>query len=227
MKQGGHLKRFFCFVVSTALSVSALAADSPRARDLGIPFEGTPGEYNAITDVAGVTVGFETLIEDLADEKAVRTGVTSIAAPDSADSTCVGQVATLNTLFNQCLPPPGAAQTAPNKVGCITSLNLIGNDDTDFAASTASCPFTAYVLSSAIDQYRASVGIIAAPLEIGCSSGGGGLLTIPTADKTAIVQVKICQLLKANKPRKTSARVSRSQVLCFASVCWGLVSSAS
>ena len=78
MKQGGHLKRFFCFVVSTALSVSALAADSPRARDLGIPFEGTPGEYNAITDVAGVTVGFETLIEDLADEKAVRTGVTSI-----------------------------------------------------------------------------------------------------------------------------------------------------
>src|SRR5205823_4170878 len=29
-----------------------------RARDLGIPFEGTPGKFNAITDVAGVEVGY-------------------------------------------------------------------------------------------------------------------------------------------------------------------------
>ena len=35
----------------------------PRARDLGIPFEGTPGKKNAITDVAGVPVGVE--ISDL------------------------------------------------------------------------------------------------------------------------------------------------------------------
>src|SRR5688572_5017074 len=34
----------------------------PRARDLGIPFEGTPGPLNAITDVAGVEVGHLTLI---------------------------------------------------------------------------------------------------------------------------------------------------------------------
>jgi L-aminopeptidase/D-esterase-like protein len=33
-----------------------------RARDLGIPFEGTPGSANAITDVAGLTVGHVTLI---------------------------------------------------------------------------------------------------------------------------------------------------------------------
>ena len=33
-----------------------------RARDLGLPFEGTPGEYNAITDVEGVEVGFSTII---------------------------------------------------------------------------------------------------------------------------------------------------------------------
>jgi len=33
-----------------------------RARDLGIPFEGTPGKFNAITDVAGVEVGYTTLI---------------------------------------------------------------------------------------------------------------------------------------------------------------------
>ena len=51
---------------------------TPRARDLGIPFDGTPGALNAITDVAGVEVGHVTLIEDLPDGKAVRTGVTAI-----------------------------------------------------------------------------------------------------------------------------------------------------
>ena len=35
----------------------------PRARDLGLPFDGETGEFNAITDVAGVEVGFTTLIE--------------------------------------------------------------------------------------------------------------------------------------------------------------------
>jgi hypothetical protein len=33
------------------------AATQPRARDLGIPFDGTPGPFNAITDVKGVEVG--------------------------------------------------------------------------------------------------------------------------------------------------------------------------
>src|SRR5512139_415048 len=46
----------------------------PRARDLGIPFEGTPGEYNAITDVPGVTVGYATIVEG----DSARTGVTII-----------------------------------------------------------------------------------------------------------------------------------------------------
>ncbi|MFM7328812.1 MAG: P1 family peptidase [Bacteroidota bacterium] len=54
----------------------------PRARDLGIPFEGTPGKFNAITDVAGVEVGMVTLIEGegkLVEGKGpVRTGVTAI-----------------------------------------------------------------------------------------------------------------------------------------------------
>jgi len=65
-----------------AFMMFALSAHSepaaPRARDLGIPFDGTPGQLNAITDVAGVTVGHVTLIEDLADDRAVRTGVTAI-----------------------------------------------------------------------------------------------------------------------------------------------------
>lgn len=50
----------------------------PRARDLGIPFEGQPGLLNAITDVEGVTVGHVTLIENLPGGRAVRTGVSAI-----------------------------------------------------------------------------------------------------------------------------------------------------
>lgn len=53
-----------------------------RARDLGIPFEGKPGEFNSITDVAGVEVGYTTLINGdgkLEPGKGpVRTGVTAI-----------------------------------------------------------------------------------------------------------------------------------------------------
>src|SRR6266571_8321976 len=53
-----------------------------RARDLGIPFEGTPGEFNAITDVAGVEVGYTTLINGEGKLEVgkgpVRTGVTAI-----------------------------------------------------------------------------------------------------------------------------------------------------
>ena len=45
-----------------------------RARDLGIPFEGATGEFNAITDVPGVTVGYSTIIEGTD----ARTGVTII-----------------------------------------------------------------------------------------------------------------------------------------------------
>jgi D-aminopeptidase len=60
------------------LATATAAADGPRARDLGVPFEGTPGPLNAITDVAGVSVGQVTLIEDLADGRKVRTGVTAI-----------------------------------------------------------------------------------------------------------------------------------------------------
>jgi D-aminopeptidase len=57
---------------------AAAAADGPRARDLGVPFDGTPGPLNAITDVAGVTVGQVTLVQDLADGRKVRTGVTAV-----------------------------------------------------------------------------------------------------------------------------------------------------
>ena len=54
----------------------------PRARDIGIPFEGTTGRFNAITDVAGVEVGYSTIIsgsgKNVRGKGPVRTGVTAI-----------------------------------------------------------------------------------------------------------------------------------------------------
>jgi len=53
-----------------------------RARDLGVPFDGTPGPLNAITDVAGVEVGYTTILRGegklVVGKGPVRTGVTAI-----------------------------------------------------------------------------------------------------------------------------------------------------
>ena len=69
--------RWLMLALMIAVAAPALAG-KPRARDLGIPFDGTPGTYNAITDVAGVTVGYSTVVADLPNNIAVRTGVTAI-----------------------------------------------------------------------------------------------------------------------------------------------------
>ena len=54
----------------------------PRARALGVPFDGRPGPWNSITDVAGVEVGYVTLIEGdgehVVGRGPVRTGVTAV-----------------------------------------------------------------------------------------------------------------------------------------------------
>jgi D-aminopeptidase len=72
---------------ASMLSTSLLLAQDkpprkPRARDLGVPFDGTPGPLNAITDVSGVTVGHTTLISGEGKlqigKGPVRTGVTAI-----------------------------------------------------------------------------------------------------------------------------------------------------
>lgn len=69
-----------CFATSVALT--AVAGPKPRARDLGIPFDGTTGPLNAITDVSGIEVGFATLMfggpSDPNGGPQVRTGVTAI-----------------------------------------------------------------------------------------------------------------------------------------------------
>src|SRR4051794_30331071 len=64
------------------VSTVCAAQNRPRARDLGIPFDGNPGSLNAITDVAGVEVGFTTLVSGegklKVGEGPVRTGVTAV-----------------------------------------------------------------------------------------------------------------------------------------------------
>ena len=78
-----------------SLSLISLAAAQatppakPRARDLGVPFDGSPGPFNAITDVFGVTVGHTTLISGAGKLQVgkgpIRTGVTAVL-PRGKDS---------------------------------------------------------------------------------------------------------------------------------------------
>jgi len=75
--------RILWFLTALAgIGTLASAQAKPRARDLGVPFDGTPGPYNAITDVKGVEVGHTTLISGSGKLKVgegpVRTGVTAI-----------------------------------------------------------------------------------------------------------------------------------------------------
>ena len=75
------LKSSVVVIMLSALS-TALAEEKPRARDLGVPFEGVPGAHNAITDVEGVEVGHSTLISGAGKLEVgkgpIRTGVTAV-----------------------------------------------------------------------------------------------------------------------------------------------------
>ena len=71
-----------CLAILAAFPASLAAQNKPRARDLGVPFDGEPGRYNAITDVKGVEVGHTTLISGSGKLQVgvgpVRTGVTAV-----------------------------------------------------------------------------------------------------------------------------------------------------
>ena len=81
-----HLQFFALFFASVLIAIPSCPqgknAAKPRARDLGVPFDGTPGPFNTITDVPGVTVGHTTLIfgegKLEVGKGPVRTGVTAI-----------------------------------------------------------------------------------------------------------------------------------------------------
>ncbi|MBK6826785.1 MAG: P1 family peptidase [Chitinophagaceae bacterium] len=75
------MKKILILFLLASFQLPALA-QKPRARDIGIPFEGTPGKFNAITDVKGVEVGYSTIIsgtgKNIRGKGPVRTGVTAI-----------------------------------------------------------------------------------------------------------------------------------------------------
>jgi len=79
-----------CSLFFVILTICVAGQTKPRARDLGVPFDGTPGTWNAITDVKGVEVGHTTLISGDGALKVgvgpVRTGVTAVL-PRGKDST--------------------------------------------------------------------------------------------------------------------------------------------
>src|SRR5262245_63015167 len=80
------MTRLHLLLISSVMTLAVAAAPGAqrkeRARDIGVPFEGTTGQWNAITDVAGVEVGLTTLISGSGQLKVgagpVRTGVTAI-----------------------------------------------------------------------------------------------------------------------------------------------------
>src|SRR6201987_2770339 len=82
----GFVFLFFLVLAGTGF---CSAQTKPRARDLGVPFDGTPGAFNAITDAKGVEVGYTTLISGSGKLKVgegpVRTGVTAVL-PRGKDS---------------------------------------------------------------------------------------------------------------------------------------------
>jgi D-aminopeptidase len=75
------MKSLLSFVLLWLLQITS-QAQKPRARDIGIPFDGITGKYNAITDVKGVEVGYSTIIsgngKNVLGKGPVRTGVTAI-----------------------------------------------------------------------------------------------------------------------------------------------------
>lgn len=70
------------FLLLLSVTFSIANAQKPRARDLGVPFNGNTGTFNAITDVKGVEVGYCTIISGTGKNSVgkgpVRTGVTAI-----------------------------------------------------------------------------------------------------------------------------------------------------
>ena len=75
------MKRIF-IVLLLMISCHLSYGQKPRARDLGVPFGGKTGQYNSITDVKGVEVGYSTIIsgngENSVGKGPIRTGVTAI-----------------------------------------------------------------------------------------------------------------------------------------------------
>ena len=77
-----HLKPRIMAITLFIIFQTLSANDKPRARDLGVSFDGTPGKMNAITDVEGIKVGHSTIIKGKGrlevGKGPIRTGVTAV-----------------------------------------------------------------------------------------------------------------------------------------------------
>jgi D-aminopeptidase len=93
MNERWHMFALRALTLVLLLCCSSRADDDPRARDLGIPFDGRPAAFNAITDVKGVEVGHATIISGEGKlhigRGPVRTGVTAILPRGKRDATPV------------------------------------------------------------------------------------------------------------------------------------------
>jgi L-aminopeptidase/D-esterase-like protein len=92
-------KLFYSLFILLLITTSSFA-QTKRARDYGIPFDGTTGKFNAITDVAGVTVGHVTLISGdgplVKGKGPIRTGVTAILPRGKVFAPCYANWYALN-----------------------------------------------------------------------------------------------------------------------------------
>lgn len=74
--------RIITLILLFTICIANAQTKKPRARDLKIPFDGTPGKFNAITDVPGIEVGHKTIIKGDGQLEVgkgpARTGVTAI-----------------------------------------------------------------------------------------------------------------------------------------------------
>ena len=143
------------------LALALVASASPsfsqvrpeRARDLGVPLDGTPGPYNAITDVAGVEVGHTTLISGsgklVVGQGPVRTGVTVVHPRGKANPDPVmgawfnlngnGEMTGTAWIDDYGLLLYPIAITNTNSVGRFATPSSIGGKSTSMRVTSAAC----------------------------------------------------------------------------------------
>jgi len=141
--------------------ITQLPDGRPRGRGLGLPFAGTCGAHNAITDVAGVTVGYTTLIEGEGPLEVgrgpVRTGVTAILprADESAVVPAWGAVFSLN----------GNGELTGshwiNEAGCFTGPVLITNTHSVGMAHQAAVRWMVERAAAASGRYLWALPVVA------------------------------------------------------------------
>jgi D-aminopeptidase len=167
-----------------------------RARGLGLPLPGTPGPLNAITDVAGVEVGYSTIIE--ADS--VRTGVTAILprGRNGAEAPCLAGYHSFNgngemtgTIWIEEAGELQTPVTITNTASCGTARDatlkwLVNNGigtGQDWGLPVAAETYDGYLNDingfhvKDAHVFEALEGASSGPLELGSVGGGTGMMT--------------------------------------------------